>query len=283
MQVPAGSVFALIGANGAGKTTTIKVVMNLLRPTRGAASILGIASTQLNAAVLQRIGYVSENQRLPDHLTAEGLLAYCRPFYPTWDTAFARSLESTLNLPMTKPLRTLSRGTRMKAALLSALAYRPDLLILDEPFSGLDPLVRDELVHALLELANERPWTVFMSSHDIEQVERLCDWVGFLDGGRLLFAEQVASLLRRFRMVEVVGRENVPPVMAADASWVLQGTAGRTLRFIDTAHGDADAERRIRTVFGDADVLLSPLSLREIFVVLARQSAGIATHAEVGA
>src|SRR5688572_33105345 len=85
MQVPTGSVFALVGANGAGKTTTIKVVMNLLRPTGGAASILGIASTLLNAAVLQRIGYVSENQRLPDHLTAEGLLAYCRPFYPTWD------------------------------------------------------------------------------------------------------------------------------------------------------------------------------------------------------
>jgi ABC-2 type transport system ATP-binding protein len=283
MQVPVGSVFALVGANGAGKTTTIKVMMNLLRPTRGAASVLGIASTQLNATLLQRIGYVSENQRLPDHLTAEGLLAYCRPFYPTWDAAFARSLESTLNLPMTKPLRTLSRGTRTKAALLSALAYRPDLLILDEPFSGLDPLVRDELVHALLELANERPWTVFMSSHDIEQVERLCDWVGLLDGGRLLFAEPVASLLRRFRMVEVVGRENVPPAMPAEAAWLFQGTAGRTLRFIDTAHSDADAERRIRTVFGDADVLLSPLSLREIFVVLARQSAGAATPSEVRA
>ncbi len=153
LQVPSGSVYALVGPNGAGKTTTIKLLLNLIRPTQGAARVLGVDSSRLDVPALQRIGYVSENQHLPDHLTTQGLLDYCKPFYPSWDDGLARRLRATLNVPAETRLKNLSRGTRMKAALLSALAFRPDLLVLDEPFSGLDPLVRDELVHGLLELA----------------------------------------------------------------------------------------------------------------------------------
>jgi ABC-2 type transport system ATP-binding protein len=279
LQVPAGSVFALIGANGAGKTTTMKLLMNLVRPTRGVASVLGIRSTHLNTVTLQRLGYVSENQRLPNYLSPQDLLDYCRPFYPTWDTAFAQHLQATLNLPMTTPLRVLSRGTRMKAALLSALAYRPDVLLLDEPFSGLDPLVREELVAALLELVNAHPCTILVSSHDIDEVERLCDWMCFLDAGRMVFAEQVSALLQRFRLVEVIGSDGAPQ-MVSQPAWIPQGSAGRTLRFLDTQSTDADGQRRLQAAFGAAEIRITALSLREIVVALARRSA---TAAKEGA
>jgi ABC-2 type transport system ATP-binding protein len=204
-------------------------------------------------------------------MTAEGLIAYVKPLYPTWDEALRRKLQADLGLTEHAPLRSLSRGTRMKAALLSSLAYRPHVLILDEPFTGLDPLVRDELIRALLELASEHPCTVLISSHDIEEVERLADWIGFIDGGRLVFAEPVSSLLDRFRLIEVIASDE-PPTMPADApDWLLQGTAGRTLRFVETNYDPHESIARITSTFSGADVRAAPLSLRDIFVTLARR------------
>ena len=273
LQVPAGSVFALIGPNGAGKTTTIKVLTNLLRPTGGSASILGVDSRRLGPSELQRIGYVSENQRLPGWMTVDQLVDYCRPLYPTWDDGLCRKLRADLGLTSRTRLRHQSRGTCMKAALLCSLAYRPELVVLDEPFTGLDPLVRDELTRGLLEVPGERPFTVLVSSHDIEEVERLADWVGFMVDGRLLFAEPVASLLERFRMVEVVSTGEAVTQPAGRTGWLLQGVAGRTLRFIDSNHRGADAPASIAAAFPGASIHISPLSLREIFVALARRFA----------
>jgi ABC-2 type transport system ATP-binding protein len=271
LQVPTGGIFALVGPNGAGKTTTIKLLMNLLRPSRGRSVVLGTESRALGPRQLQRIGYVSENQRLPEWMSPDQLLAYVRPFYPTWDEGLCEKLRADLGLTARAPLRTLSRGTRMKAALLSSLAYRPELIILDEPFTGLDPLVRDELIRALLELTGERPPTVLVSSHDIEEIERLADWVGFIDAGRLLFSEPVSSLLKRFRLIEIVAANGAVPTSPPRPEWLMQGSAGRTLRFVDSDHAAADAMARIRAAYPGADVRESPLSLREIFVALARR------------
>ncbi len=156
----------------------------------------------------------------------------------------------------------------MKAALLSSLAYQPRLIVLDEPFSGLDPLVRDELTRALLGLAAESSCTVLISSHDIEELERLVDWIGFIDAGRLLFAEPVSTLLTRFRQIEVIARDGSPPVVTGDG-WMGQAMAGRTLRFIDARHDAPGAEERIAAIWPDAEIRVSPLSLREIFVAQA--------------
>jgi ABC-2 type transport system ATP-binding protein len=279
MQVPAGSVFALIGPNGAGKTTTIKMLMNLIRPSSGGATMLGTDSRQLGPDTLRRIGYVSENQDLPDWMTPDELFGYVKPFYPTWDATLCQKLQRDLGLVTRTPLKRLSRGTRMKAALLASLAYRPELLVLDEPFTGLDPLVRDELIRALLELPGERPFTAFVSSHDIDEVERLADWIGFLDRGRLVFAEPVSSLLGRFRLVEVTTL-GPPPTTPMAATWIHQGVAGRTLRFVDTQHDSVAAASQIASTYPGADVRVSPLSLREIFVALARDSAIPASVAE---
>jgi ABC-type multidrug transport system ATPase subunit len=271
LQVPEGSVFALIGANGAGKTTTMKLLMNLLRPTHGVARVLGCDSRSLSVRERQRIGYVSESQKLPGWLTAAELMAYCRPLYPTWDDPFARTLQSALGLTAPQRIAAMSRGTKMKAALLASLAYRPELVLLDEPFTGLDPVVRDELVRALLQACAERTATVFVSSHDIDEIERLADWIGFIERGRLLFAEPTALLLSRFRLLEIIGEATAPPV-PADSRWLVQGVSGRTLRLIDTMHDSTDAGQRIAAAFPAAEVRTSPLSLRDIFVALARRA-----------
>ncbi len=280
LQVPAGSIFALLGPNGAGKTTTLKLLMNLVRPTRGRATVLGTDTRRLGTREFQRIGYVSENQQLPVWMTPGELFDYCRPFYPTWDDSLRGKLESDLGLTSRAPLRTLSRGTRMKAALLASLAYRPDLVVLDEPFTGLDPLVRDELIRGLLEVSGERTWTVLISSHDIDDVERLADWVGFITDGRLLFAEPVSALLLRFRLVEILPEDDTPPVMPAHPRWLSHGIAGRTLRFVDTAHDAPDAASRIASAFPSCEVRTSPLPLREIFVILARASSAASAPVE---
>jgi ABC-2 type transport system ATP-binding protein len=199
LQVPAGSLFAFVGPNGAGKTTTIKILLNLLRPTSGEAFVLGTDSRSIGPRELARIGYVSENQDLPDWMTIEALIAYVRPLYPTWDEKLCRKLQRDLDLTSRLPVRLFSRGMRMKAALLVSLAYRPELVVLDEPFSGLDPLARDELVRALLELTGERTWTTLISSHDIDEVERLADSIAFINQGRIFLTESVQELIGKYR------------------------------------------------------------------------------------
>src|SRR5262249_41009916 len=148
------------------------------------------------------LGYVSESMNLPLWMTVTQFLDYCRPLYPRWDKDFEKRLLTQFELPPQAKLRHLSRGMRMKAALLSSLAYRPKLVILDEPFSGLDPLVRDEFIRGLLELTEEEGWTVFISSHDIEEVQRLADRVAIINRGRLELDETSTSLQSRFRAAE---------------------------------------------------------------------------------
>lgn len=272
MGVPTGSVFALVGPNGAGKTTTIKVLMNLLEPSGGKATVLGTDSRRMSPPLLARIGYVSENQELPDWLTVQGLLDYCAPFYPTWDAAYARDLAKQLDLAPDKKLKACSRGMRMKAALLASLAYRPELLIMDEPFAGLDALVREEFSQGILEVAgSERPWTVFVSSHDIDEVERLADWIGIINHGRLELAEPVSSMLARFRQVEVslLADAVVPP--GAPKTWLQPQAAGPVLRFVHSAFSETGLAAEIRSVLPDArDIQATPLPLRQIFIALAR-------------
>jgi len=271
LTVPEGSVFALLGPNGAGKTTTIKVMVNIIRPTAGRAAVLGVDSRRLGPAQFRQIGYVSENQDLPAAMTVRQLLDYCRPLYPSWDADFAASLVRTLDIPLDRKIAVLSRGTRMKAALVSSLAYHPKLLVLDEPFAGLDPLVREEFAQGVLELTGQQQWTVFLASHDIDEVERLADWVAMINNGRLLLSESVSSLLARFRQVEVVPAGESAALPSLPATWLLPEQAGRTVRFFDTKYEPDGSAALVQQVFpGAANVNAEPMSLRAIFVALAR-------------
>ncbi len=150
-------------------------------------------------------------------MTVEYLLAYLKPFYPTWDDARARQLVRQFDLPVDRQLRHLSRGMRMKIALASSLAYRPRLLIMDEPFSGLDPLVREDLIDGLLESAGET--TILISSHDLGEIESFASHIGYLDRGRLQFSEEMASLTARFREVEVT--VDSPPLLPSGPALAL--------------------------------------------------------------
>lgn len=178
LAVTEGSVYGLVGANGAGKTTTIKILMNLIAPSAGKAEILGRDSRRLAGADFAEIGYVSEDQRFPEWMTAEYLMTYLRPFYPNWDRAREQQLLRDFDLPRTRRLKHLSRGMMMKTAIASSLAYHPRLIVLDEPFTGLDPLVRDELSSGLLENADGA--TVLISSHDLADIESFTSHIGYL-------------------------------------------------------------------------------------------------------
>ncbi len=270
-SVPEGSLFALLGPNGAGKTTTIRMLMNIVRPSRGEATVLGVDTRRLGLWEFRSIGYVSENQKLPSWMNVAQLLAFCRPLYPTWDEMLCRKLIAEFDLPLRTKISRLSRGVRVKAALVSSLAYRPRLLVLDEPFSGLDPVVRDDLVRGVLELAGEERWSVLISSHELDEVERLVDTIGFIDAGRLVLMEPLADLHGRFRRIEVTTTEpalDAPPVLP---QWTGLQTSGRVVRFVETRYRASESERQIVAAFPGGSIEAHPMTLREIFVAVARQ------------
>jgi ABC-2 type transport system ATP-binding protein len=273
LSVPEGTVCALLGPNGAGKSTTIKLLMNLIVPTRGSATVLGVDSRRLGPGEFAQIGYVSENQKLPVWMTVRQLLDYCRPFYPSWDRALERQLLKLFALPEDRKLSNLSRGMLMKASLLSSLAYHPRLLVLDEPFSGLDPLARDELVKGMIEVSAAGDWTVLISSHDIEEVERMTDHVALLNDGRLRLSEPTASLQARFRKVELDFSQGTPASggkVPLPATWLEYESSGQRAAFVDCAFDPVGTERECRERFRGAAVSPRPMTLREIFITLAR-------------
>jgi ABC-2 type transport system ATP-binding protein len=273
LAVPDGAIYALVGANGAGKTTLIKLVMNILRPTAGSARVLGMASERLAGRELNRIGYVSENQEYPEWMTAGQMLAYLRPFYPQWDGALEQQLVRQFDLPLDRRLKHLSRGMRMKAAMASALAFRPALLVLDEPFSGLDPLVRDELIESLLDRSPET--TVFLSSHDLAEIESFSSHVGYLEQGRLLFSEEMSVLSERFRAVTVTlgGPQDGPQAKAINVprTWLQYEASDSVVQFVHSdCHGEETAAELARMFPGARDIEMEPMPLRSIFLAIAR-------------
>ena len=274
-EVPEGSVFSLLGPNGAGKTTTIKILMSLLQPRSGDVRVFGVKSRQLSPHQLEQIGYVSENQQLPLWMTVRQLLDFCRPFYPTWDTALEEKLLVQFALPPGRKLKHLSRGQLMKASLLSSLAYRPKLLVLDEPFSGLDPVARDDFVRGLIEAAGEGGGTVLVSSHDIEEVERLTDHVALLDSGKLRLTETVEALFGRFRRVEMTLSTPVGDSFAPEPGWQEVDHIGNRWRFVETRfHAEASEARWRQTRPNVTEIVVQPMSLREIYISLARNLTG---------
>jgi ABC-2 type transport system ATP-binding protein len=272
LEVRRGEVFALLGPNGAGKTTAMRTIANVLEPTGGRAEVLGVDSRRLGPSELRRIGYVAESQELPDGLTGDEMLAFLRPLYPTWDDAFARELASQFRLPLARRLRHVSRGTRMKTALVSSLAYRPELLLLDEPFAGLDPLVREEVIDGVLSLGDREGWTVLLCSHDVDEVERLADRVGILARGALALVEEVESLLARHRTVETILDAPDLATPRLPESWCEVQRVGRTLRFVESRFDPGRTAEDLRRLFpGSSRLAASPMSLRSIFLTLARQ------------
>lgn len=271
LDVPPGSIYGLVGPNGVGKTTTIKVLMNIFPPSGGHSEVLEVDSRRLGPRQFEQIGYVSENQELPEWMTVGYFLEYLAGFYPTWDHELAADLVRQFELPQDRKLRHLSRGMKMKAALASSLAYRPKLIVLDEPFTGLDALVRDELIESLL--ARAEGATILISSHDLGEIESFASHIGYLDGHKLQFSEELEALSARFREV-VLTFETAPRLPGQlPANWLQAEAVGPVVRFVETRF---DAERtpvEVRRVFPECrDVRVEGMPLRAIFVALAKAS-----------
>jgi len=271
LDVPAGSIFAFLGPNGAGKTTTIKLLMNIIEPCGGSSTVLGTDSSKLGPEEFRQIGYVSENQKMPEWMSIKQFIAYCKPMYPEWDDDFCQKLIEQFKLPLEQKIKDLSRGMKVKTALLSALSYHPKLLVFDEPFAGLDPLVREEFIKGVLELTESGDWTIFISSHDIDEVERLADWVGIIDKGTLQLTEKIEMLQARFRKVEVTMKSALDSLPALPEDWFLPEHEGRIVRFIDSQYEVNISDKDISALFPDcADIIATEMSLREIFIAFAK-------------
>ena len=195
LEVTAGQVFGLVGANGAGKTTLIKHILGLYAPMHGTVRVFGRDPVTDPAAVLSRIGFLSEDRDLPLWMRVEELIRYSAAFYPKWDARYAERLRDQFQLDPRAYIKHLSRGELAKAGLLVALAHRPELLILDEPSSGLDPLVRREMLEAIVRTVADEGRTVFFSSHLLDEIERVSDRVAMMAQGRVVLQGELTEVL----------------------------------------------------------------------------------------
>lgn len=275
LSVPRGALYALLGPNGSGKTTLLQVLTGLRRPTAGRASVLGVDTSALSWRDRARIGYIAEGQSLPGWMRLDQLEAYLAPLYETWDPRLASELRERFGLDRSRRISTLSRGEHMKAALLCALAPRPGLLLMDEPFTGMDALVKDDLVRGLLETSGTEGWTVLLCSHDIGELELLADWVGFLEGGRMRLSEPMDSFRERFRRVDVVMADASSPVdQSVSNEWLGIERSGSRISFVLSHPQDGSVERYVSARLPNAARMeVRPATLREVFVALARSPA----------
>ena len=278
LSVPEGAALALVGSNGAGKSTTLRMLLNILTPDSGSAQVLGVESSRLRENELKNIGYVCDNPVLPGRLTVSQYFDYLRSLYPNWDASFEQSLRSRLDLPTHQRVGRLSHGMRVKLLLVGALAYHPKLLVLDEPLSGLDPLMRDEVLEGILGQAGET--TILISSHELTELEGFATQIAFMDQGKLLFHEDTERTLARFREVSVTlaGEARQPQPLPKD--WLAVESLGAVRRFVETKFTDErEVARRAAEHFGPIQHLETrAMSLREISKTLMRaQRAGFST------
>lgn len=270
LKVPQGAALALVGSNGAGKSTTLRLLVNILAPDSGSAQVLGVESTRLRRAELQNIGYVCDNPKLPERLSVSQYFDYVRSLYPSWDAAFEQTLRKRFDLPPKHRIGGLSHGMRMKLVLVGALAFHPKLLILDEPLSGLDPLMRDEVLEGVLGEAGET--TVVISSHELTELEGFATQIAFMSQGRLVFHEDVERTTTRFREVMVTLPEGGHRPGSLLGDWLAGDSEGAVLRFVETQFkSEQEMVRKVTQHFGSIRHMEThAMSLREISKALMR-------------
>ena len=268
-RATAGQVHGLVGSNGAGKTTLLKHVLGLLRATTGSVRVFGLDPVRNPVGVLARIGYLSEERELPEWMRVNELMDYSRAFHPTWDVAYARELLHTFSLDPSKRIKELSKGMRAQVGLIAAVAHRPELLILDEPSSGLDAIVRRDILDAIVRAVVDDGRTVIFSSHLLDEVERMSDHVTLIHQGRVALSgvlDDVRGGYQRshLRFVEHLDR---PPVL--ETALAVEG-GGRTWSVVHC--GSLEQFRDAVVARGGEIVESRNATLEEIFVARAGRS-----------
>jgi len=200
LSIPQGAVYGLVGANGAGKTTLIKHILGLLRAQSGSVRVFGLDPVSDPVGVLSRIGYLSEENDLPGWMRVDELIRYSRAFRPAWDDAYAEELRQSFALERAAKIKTLSKGQKARVGILIAVAYRPDLLVLDEPSSGLDPIVRRDILGAIIRTIAHEGRTVLFSSHLLEEVEQVADHVTMINKGRIVLSAPLPEIREAHRV-----------------------------------------------------------------------------------
>jgi ABC-2 type transport system ATP-binding protein len=268
LKIQPGAVYGFLGRNGAGKTTTMRMLLGLVRPTQGSARVLGLDPTKEPELmrILERVGFVPQRKQLYGWATPAELVRMNKAYFPRWSDEAAARLARRLEIPMKLAFKKLSIGNQSKVALLLALAQGAEILILDEPTAGLDPVMVDEILRTLVEDHVSQGRTIFVSSHHLGEVEQICDWVGILEGGRLLLESRLEEIRQEFRLVIASG-ESLPVASSSD---VVSATSdGRFQRYVVAREAERfAAELRSQ---GAAILEISPLGLRELFLHLVRK------------
>jgi ABC-type multidrug transport system ATPase subunit len=211
LQVNQGEIYGFLGPNGAGKSTTIRLLMNFIQPTAGSAAILGKDAVKENVAVKRRLGYLSSDPAMYGKLTGRQFLDYMEELQPAASKAYRQELSKRLKADLNKPLGSLSRGNRQKVGLIQAFMHQPDVLILDEPSSGLDPLMQ-EVFYDLLREAKQRGATIFTSSHNLSEVQKVCDRIGFIREGKLIAERAIAEMMHEAAHTFYLTFASEPPI-----------------------------------------------------------------------
>jgi ABC-2 type transport system ATP-binding protein len=278
LEVTSGQVLGLVGANGAGKTTLIKHLLGLLKPASGSVRVFGLDPVNDPADVLGRIGFLSEDRDLPMWMRVEELMRYSQAFYPKWDTDYAESLRRQFQLDPGMRITHLSRGELAKIGLLVALAHRPELLVLDEPSSGLDPLVRREMLEAIVRMVADEGRTVFFSSHLLDEIERVSDRIAMMANGRIVLSGQLAELLESHHRLTL--RFEKPPAKPPQLTGALQ-VSGSGLEWTLLCNGARGQMVAAAKLLGAQVVAEEPASLDEIFMARAGKAANSADSPDI--
>jgi len=262
-RATAGQVYGLVGSNGAGKTTLLKHLLGLWRATTGSVRVFGLDPVRDPVGVLSRVGYLSEERDLPEWMRVDELMSYTQAYHPTWDASYARELLETFALDPSKKVKELSKGMRAQAGLIAAVAHRPELLILDEPSSGLDAVVRRDILDAVVRAVADDGRTVIFSSHLLDEVERMSDHVTMIQNGRVSLSGALDDVRRGYQRsrVHFVDPLDSPPVL--DTALVMEG-GGRAWSVVHS--GSLEQFRRSVLARGGEIVESRDATLEEIFL-----------------
>jgi ABC-type multidrug transport system ATPase subunit len=266
LDVPTGAIYGFIGPNGAGKTTTIDLIMGMGAKDGGSIEVFGLDHVKDEVAVKRQVGYVSPDLFFNAWGRVNRLIGFYRSFYPDWDDDYCVSLLERLKVGWKDKIATLSFGARTKLGLVLALSHRPALLLLDEPFAGLDAVSKQEVLTELLDAVQDETRTVFISSHNLDDIERITDHIGILHKGKLLLEGPTAALVERYRMADYTGDNGATPGLVPGVR--VQKQDGDRWRILLDTQTDAATMLEER---GFREVSNSPVTLEELFVALVKE------------
>jgi ABC-2 type transport system ATP-binding protein len=274
MRVPKGTITGFLGQNGAGKSSTIRMLLGMSRPTRGVGHVLDfdIADEKQSIEMRKRVAYVGEDKRLYDYMTVGQMIEFTRAFYPGWRDDVEKRLLDEFRLPLDRLTRKLSKGMRTQTALLLAFARGADLLILDEPTEGLDPVMAEKVLELVVGAAADGA-TIFFSSHQISEVEQIAERILLIDRGQLLLDTSLDTIAQDFRRIRGVYDAPLPASALAVDGVKRVAVDGRMISVM-AAHNASRIAERMRAQAGASNVEVMPMTLKEIVLESLRREGG---------